>query len=190
MPDPTPEEGKSKIFIDSDWKSQAQAEKEKLAAQEKERASTAAAGAGGPGAGGDRAPPEASFDELIRLLATQALVYLGAFPDPQTGRAVVALDLAQLNVDLLGVLEEKTRGNLTEEEADTLGKTLGELRLAFADVSAAVSKAVDEGRIQRVPTSGSPGGAGSMPPGFSVPGAMPPPSAPPPSGGPPPPPGT
>jgi hypothetical protein len=95
-----------KLIIDSDWKSQAQAEKEKLAAQERERAAKqpAAGVAGIPGAAG-AAPttpgdpeglPEANFEELIRLLMGQALLYMGAFPDPETGRSYVSLEMARL----------------------------------------------------------------------------------------------
>lgn len=165
------DEQQPKIHIDSDWKTQAQAEKERLAQQEQQRAGEGAA------PGGQKGPPEASFEELVRLLATQALVYLGAFPDPQSGRAVVALDMAQLHIDLLAVLSDKCKGNLSEEESKMLSSTLSELRLAFSDVSAAVSKAVDEGRIQRVP-----GGAGGQTQGpIPSPGPM---GAPPPSTGP------
>lgn len=140
------DEHRPKIIVDSDWKSEAQAEKERLA-----RADEA-----GPRGQRGRSPvgaPPATFEELTRLLASQALVYLGAVADPQTGRAIIAPELAKFHIDLLGVLEEKTRGNLSESEAQLLSRTLYELRMAFVDVSKAVAQAVAEGRL-------SPGGAG------------------------------
>lgn len=127
-----------KIIVDDDWKSQAQAEKARLAEAAKAKE---AAGK----------PPEAheplGFLDLVRMFATQALMYLGAFPDPETGRAMVALDIAKLNIDLLGVLEEKTRGNLSTDEKEVLEGTLHELRVQYVEIARAVKKASDEGRI-------------------------------------------
>ncbi len=159
MPDPD----QPKIIVDSDWKSQAQAEKDRLAEQERARA---AAAPPRPAPGADpHAEPEGPicFDDLVRLLATQALMYLGAYPDPQTGRAMVALDVAKVHVDLLGVLEDKTRGNLNEAEQKLLAGVLYELRMQFAEVAKALEKAVREGRIS--PSQASQAGAGPiMPP--------------------------
>ncbi len=171
-----------KLIIDSDWKSQAQAEKEKLAAQERERAAKqpAAGVAGIPGAAGaaPAAPgdpeglPEANFEELIRLLMGQALLYMGAFPDPETGRSYVSLEMAKLHIDLLGLVETKTKGNLTEAESQTLRRVLSELRLQFVEVTKAVAKAMQEGRIGRVPAGGGVAGAAGAPVGgFSAPSA-------------------
>ena len=138
-----PDEETPKIIVDDDWKSQAKAEKEKLASEAAESAEHGTPG----GAGEGRVPQEPTFDDMIRMLATQALMYLGAFPDPQTGKATVALDIAKLNIDLLGVLEEKTKGNLTEDEAATLSSTLSELRTQFVEIARVVEKAASEGRI-------------------------------------------
>lgn len=151
-----------KIIVDSDWKSQAQAEKERLAAQE-QKAKPAAAGAMGGAAAGGAAPGvpgaadeygPADFIELVRMLASQALLYLGAIPDPQTGRAILAPDMAKLNIDLLGILEEKTKGNLTEQESRMLTSTLYELRLQYVEISKAIDKAIAEGRIKEMPGKG------------------------------------
>ena len=151
-----------KIIVDTDWKSQAQAEKEKLAAAEKAKAP---APRSGPGAmagevpqGDEGGPPQASVEELVRVLATQALLYLGAFPDPESGRRIVSLELAQFNIDMLTVFEDKTRNNLTEPERAFLSRMLHELRMQFVEISKAVAKAVEQGRIS--PTGG-PGPAGA-----------------------------
>jgi len=139
-----------KIIVDDDWKSAAQAEKERLASEEaskKQESADAPAGS---------APEEASFDDLLRLMATQALMYMGAFPDPQTGQAMVALDLAKLHIDMLGVLEEKTKGNLGDGESKALTGILHELRLQFVEVTKAVAKAADEGRLSQGPPGAPP----------------------------------
>src|ERR1044071_10013868 len=123
-----------RIIVDTDWKSQAQAEKERLAAAEKAKAppKPAAAGPGAEGeAEGDYGPVQASFTELVRMLATQAMMYLGAFPEPETGKRMVALEPAQFNIELLAVLEEKTKGNLSEEEKTMLTRLLYELRMQY-----------------------------------------------------------
>jgi hypothetical protein len=146
-----------KIIVDSDWKSQAQAEKERLAAAEKEKAKSAP----GP-AEGEPGVPRADFEELVRMLATQALMYLGAFPDPESGRRMVSLELAQFNIDMLSMLEGKTKGNLSEQEQALLTQILYELRMQYVEIGKAVAKAVEQGRI-------SPGGgAGGGPPNVSI----------------------
>jgi len=136
-----------KIIVDDDWKSQARREKERLAADASPAgAGDAAAGASAEGTGQGRKGP-LGFDDLVGMLATQALMYLGAFPDPQTGRAVVSLEVAKAHIDLLGVLEEKTKGNLTDEESKRLGDMLREIRGQFVEISRAVAQAQAEGRI-------------------------------------------
>ncbi len=144
-----------KLHIDSDWKSQAQAEKERLVKIEQEkRASTPPAGAGTMGAGavgmtggqmgaagqrGGNELPEASFESLMGTLATQAIIYLGGARDPRTGQPMVDLDVAKLQIDLLGVLEAKTKGNLTEDEGRRLSTLLYELRMRFVSIARQVS---------------------------------------------------
>ena len=127
-----------KIIVDDDWKSQAQAEKAKLAAQAEAKQAE-------PKEGG--LPEKVGFTDLIRLLATQALMYMGAFPDPQTGKAMVALDIAKLNIDMLGIVEEKTAGNLTDDEKKIVEGPLPELRIQYVEIAKAVQQAADEGRI-------------------------------------------
>ncbi len=141
-----------KIIIDDDWKAQAQAEKAKLAQQEKAKQASAPpppAPAPGAPAGTPGAPEsdEIGFTDLVQMLASQALLYMGAVPDPQTGRAVVSPPMARAHIDLLGVLEEKTKGNLTGEEAKLLQGVLYELRMQFVELGKAIDQAIKEGRI-------------------------------------------
>jgi hypothetical protein len=138
-----------KIIVDSDWKSQAQAEKERL---EKAEAAKKSQGQGATGQ-----PDKLRFEDVVRLLTSQALAYLGYVPDPQTGQAFVSLEYARLYVDMLGVLEEKTKGNLTPEEQKLLTETLHELRMAFVETARAVQKAVKEGRVRQVSVAGTTG---------------------------------
>ena len=123
-----------KIQIDSDWKAEAQAEKERLAKKEKE---TEAKRDDGPAPG---QLPEVSFGELMRTLATHAVMGLGAMGDPKSGRVVIDLPGSRFAIDLLGILEDKTKGNLTDEERDELHQTLVELRAQFVRISQMVAQ--------------------------------------------------
>ncbi len=127
-----PPAGESRIHVDADWKKQAQAEKERLA-REVETKGPAAGGAAGADRGGRI--PEPTFSTLVQTLATQAALFLSSERDPRTGRTLQNLDLAKHHVDLLGVLEEKTKGNLSDEEKQLLDTLLYELQMAY--VSAA-----------------------------------------------------
>jgi hypothetical protein len=136
-------QGPSPLAVDSDWKNQAQAEKARLAeAEDKQRAEAAAkAGPGGsPQPGGPRGMPPADFNSLVGTLVTNALMYLGAFPD-ESGRAVVSLEHARFHIDLLQVLAEKTKGNVTADETADLNQALSELRLRFVEITQAVAQA-------------------------------------------------
>ncbi|MFA6045016.1 MAG: DUF1844 domain-containing protein [Phycisphaerales bacterium] len=135
-----------KLIIDSDWKSQAQAEKERLDAKTAQSKQA-------------QLPQEIKFDDLVGLLASQAMSYMGYFPDPQTGKAMVALDYAKLHIDMLGVLEEKTRNNLSPEEKESLDKTLAQLREDFVHLTKAVAKAVQEGKMKPMAGGGIGGGS-------------------------------
>ncbi len=157
---PDREEDAPKIIVDSDWKSQAQAEKERLAEQEAEREKDAASrpGAGGPG---DLPPPD--FGSLVGMLATQAVMYMGTMADKNTGAAIFDPEYAKHMIDLLGMLEEKTRGNLTEDEARDLGQILHELRTRFVDLARAVAQGGGQapGSAGAPPTPGRPPAPGA-----------------------------
>jgi hypothetical protein len=148
-----------KIIVDSDWKAQAQAEREKLAAQEKKSsASKPAQGSQGAEGQAEGLPP-ADFRGILELLIMQAITYMGGFPDPETGRAVVSLEHAKYYVDLLAILEQKTKGNLTAEEATDLTQVLNQLRLQFVEVSKAVQQAIARGALKG---QGGAGAAGTI----------------------------
>lgn len=138
-------EEKLSLHVDSDWKKQAAEEKKKLAEQEAQRraqqqAAPAPAGVVGgaargqaPQRGREREMPAASLATLVHTLSTQALVYMGELAT-RGGEPVLNLDLAKHNIDMLGVLQEKTQGNLTAEEKTMLDSVLYEIRMRFVAV--------------------------------------------------------
>lgn len=123
---------KPEIIVDEDWKSQAEVEKQKLAEVE-ESASTGDEAAGKE----PRSLPKASFGVLISSLVTQILFALGAIEDPHTQKRYLDLSLAKHNIDMLSVLEEKTKGNLTEQEKKMLDSALYEVRMAYVQAAQA-----------------------------------------------------
>jgi hypothetical protein len=77
-----------------------------------------------------------SFTTFVVSLASSAAIHFGDLPDPDTGeRAEVNLEGAAQMIDILALLEEKTRGNLTLEERQVLEQVLYELRLRFVESS-------------------------------------------------------
>jgi hypothetical protein len=88
----------------------------------------------GPSA--DESPHAVNFVGFVFSLAHTAAVHFGDVPDPATGQqATRNLPAAQQIIDILALLEEKTRGNLTAEERQVLEQLLYELRLRYVDVS-------------------------------------------------------
>ena len=151
-------EEKPGLHVDTDWKKQAQEEKRKLAEQEEKRKTAATAPAGvvpgaagasaasaaptagpaaaraaggrGAGQGAQREIPQASFATLVQSLLTQVLFYLGDL-STRGGEPMINLDMAKHNIDTLSILEEKTRGNLAEEEKRLLDAALYEARMRY-----------------------------------------------------------
>ena len=75
--------------------------------------------------------PEINFPTFIISLNASALVNLGAIEDPASGTKVKNLSIAKQTIDILSMLEEKTRGNLTEEEEKILKNILSDLRIIY-----------------------------------------------------------
>ena len=75
--------------------------------------------------------PEINFATFIFSLNSSALVHLGVIEDPATNQKTANLPLAKQTIDILGVLEEKTKGNLTEDEEKLLTNILHDLRLMY-----------------------------------------------------------
>ena len=123
-------EQKKKIIVDEDWKQQAQKEKEILAAQEEaeNKDKQEKEQSHGP-------LPEGNFAALISMLTTQALFAMGLLQMKGQEERKPDLELAKYNIDMLQVLEEKTKGNLTDEEEAVLVNTLNELRMGYVKLA-------------------------------------------------------
>jgi hypothetical protein len=82
--------------------------------------------------------PTITFPAFVFSLAHTVAVHLGDAPDPSTGQpGQVNLEAAQHMIDVLALLEEKTRGNLSAEERQLLDRLLFELRMRFVEVQKA-----------------------------------------------------
>jgi hypothetical protein len=79
-------------------------------------------------------PTAGSFQTLVSYLATTAMFQMGLLAGPSGERIPLDLANARRTLDLLGILQEKTQGNLTPEEARMLGEVLYELRLSFLEI--------------------------------------------------------
>ena len=75
------------------------------------------------------------FIEFVMMHAQNAALFLGQIPNPQTGEGEVNLELARMFIDQLAMIQEKTRGNLSTEEAAVLRNTVSNLQMAFVEVS-------------------------------------------------------
>ena len=149
-----PEE--KKIIIDEDWKSQVEAEKEALKGESHEK--PAGAAAGDDASLGDPPMPPASFDLLLSTLATEAMMALGAFPHPGTGKSQSHPNQAKYLIDTIAMLQEKTQGNLTPNENQAVDALLHQLRMAY--VAAASSRGGGSGAEA---PGGEPAGGESTP---------------------------
>lgn len=122
-------EHEPKLIIDEDWKSQVQREKDELAAkQHQEHASDADDAAS---ASDMPAPPPASLEMLVTMLASQAVMAMGQMPNPVTGEMETDIDYARHYIDTISMLEEKTQGNLSADEQAMLTQTVHQLRMLF-----------------------------------------------------------
>lgn len=77
--------------------------------------------------------PTVDFSSLIMSLATQALVMMGEIPTEEGGRPMRNLEGAQQTIDIIAMLAEKTKGNLSAEEHRVVDEVLAHLRLAFVN---------------------------------------------------------
>ena len=75
--------------------------------------------------------PEINFPTFIMSLNASALMNLGLFENPATGEKEINLDLAKQTIDILSMLEEKTKGNLTKDEEGMLRNILYDLRIIY-----------------------------------------------------------
>jgi len=88
--------------------------------------------------------PALSFTAFVISLASSAAIHFGDLPDPVSGqRGEPNLEGAAQMIEILGLLEEKTKGNLTAEERQVLESVLYELRLRFVEASGAGKRIIE-----------------------------------------------
>ena len=80
------------------------------------------------------------FIEFVMMHAQNAALFLGQIPNPKTGEGEVNLELAKMFIDQLAMIQEKTRGNLTNEETTVLRNALSNLQMAYVEVARQVAK--------------------------------------------------
>jgi len=88
------------------------------------------------------------FIEFVMMHAQNAALFLGQIPNPKTGEGEVNLELAKMFIDQLAMIQEKTRGNLTNEESTVLRNALSNLQMAYVEVAREAPK----GTAQPKPT--------------------------------------
>jgi len=79
--------------------------------------------------------PEVNFSSFLLSLSSSALLHLGEITDPQSGEKRKDLALAKQSIDIIGILKDKTKGNLSEEEENLLQNLLYDLRMRFVTAS-------------------------------------------------------
>ena len=121
--------------VDEDWKRRAQVEKEADAAKFTPKADEGGAAPKGPEARQTLAPLRRS-DRIAGVAGPDAH---GRDADPMTGEVHQDMRQAQATIELLNVLEEKTKGNLVKEEEDMLKQVVTEVRMHFVKISQAAS---------------------------------------------------
>ncbi len=118
-----------KVIVDEDWKAEAQKEKEILKKEEELEHKDEEKEQERP------SMPEADFAGLISMITTQAYYAMGLIGTEQDKERQPDLAVAKYNIDMLGVIEEKTKGNLNEEEVKLLEGALGQLRMLFVQLA-------------------------------------------------------
>ena len=155
MSSPGEERHDEGLHTDDDWKEQARREKERLAQELASEPSQ------------EELPP-ASISGLVEELSWRALLCLGQVADPRTGEGFVDLPSARYVVELLEVLEKKTKGNLDKEEEHYLGDVVHNLRIAYVEVARKV-----EEHLERAGAGGKAGSRIMTPDDATAPGDEP-----------------
>ncbi|MBP9732969.1 MAG: DUF1844 domain-containing protein [Candidatus Omnitrophica bacterium] len=125
--------------VDEAWKQQIEEERARLEAATLAR-DTKSSKAPGDAKDAEAAGPATNkhFAGLLQMLAMQAYMALGEMESPATGALEINLPQAKAFIDLLTALQEKTKGNLSKEEEDSLNSLVYELQLKFTERKAGV----------------------------------------------------
>jgi hypothetical protein len=140
--------------------SEGELRKEVVAEQEREAKREAANRPPAPTADAkvaDAPPPadtpkrSAAFENLVRMMGSNAAMVLGAYADPRTGQPVIDPDAAREFIDMLDALHEKTTGNLAPEEDTLLLDLLGKLKMTFLEINQAVAAQAKQAKAKTRP---------------------------------------
>jgi Domain of unknown function (DUF1844) len=122
-------------------------EQEREARQEAKKEAAAAPQPVPAAVGDGKTPPSAetpkrspAFENLIRMLGSNAAMVLGGYADPRTGQPVIDPDAARELIDMLDALHEKTKGNLAPEEDSLLLDLNGKLKLTYLEINQALAE--------------------------------------------------
>lgn len=99
-------------------------------------------------------PIEANFLQFISGFAVQTLVHLGKMSNPMTGETAVDLPNAKYSIDILGILMEKTKGNLAPDEEKYLSDLLRDIRMEYVSVSGSAAAKGEAGGDEAKPSEG------------------------------------
>jgi len=105
----------------------------------KEKAETKAAEAKNATAAANAPKRSPAFENLVRMIGSNAAMVLGAYADPTTGQPMIDPDAARELIDMLDALHEKTKGNLAPEEESTLLDLTGKLKLTYLEIQKAMA---------------------------------------------------
>lgn len=120
-------------------------EQEREARREAKKEAAAAPAAALAGSADAKTPPadtpkrSPAFENLIRMLGSNAAMVLGGYADPRTGQPVIDPDAARELIDMLDALHEKTKGNLAPEEDSLLLDLNGKLKLTYLEINQALA---------------------------------------------------
>ena len=92
-----------------------------------------------------------AFENLVRMLGSNAAMVLGAYADPRTGQPMIDPDAARELIDMLDALREKTHGNLAPEEDTLLLDLLGKLKMTYLEINQAVAAQATQAKVKTRP---------------------------------------
>ena len=92
-----------------------------------------------------------AFENLVRMLGSNAAMVLGAYADPRTGQPMIDPEAARELIDMLDALREKTHGNLAPEEDTLLLDLLGKLKMTYLEINQAVAAQATQAKVKTRP---------------------------------------
>jgi Domain of unknown function (DUF1844) len=146
---PFTSEGELRPDVVAEQEKESHREEVKEVAKEKANAAAASASTDKPAMSAGETPKKSpAFENLVRMIGSNAAMVLGAYADPRTGQPVIDPDAARELIDMLDALHEKTKGNLAPEEDNLLLDLLGKLKMTYLEISQAMAAEVAKATAQ------------------------------------------